>query len=106
LLQPDLPLSFSFSAFHGDFDVQFELLPTHPLRGDALRLAFSLDDGPFQTRALPVRDGGPDWAQGVLNGYRPLTTRIHLAKPGAHKLTIRGVDGVVLDRIVLTPVKP
>ncbi|MBI2513905.1 MAG: glycosyl hydrolase 115 family protein [Opitutae bacterium] len=99
--------TYEFDSDARDFDLSFELLPTHPLRGDALRLAFAIDDDPLQTLALPVRDGGPEWAQGVLNGYRPLTTRIRLAEPGTHKLTIRGVDdGVVLDRIVLTPVKP
>lgn len=91
----------------GALDLTLELLPTHPLRGDALRLAFAIDGGPFQTLALRVRDGGPEWAQGVLAGYRPLTTRIHLSKPGTHKLALRGVDdGVVLDRITLTPVQP
>jgi len=90
-----------------EFDLTFELLPTHPLHGDSLRLAFSLDDGPLQTLALPVRDGGAEWAQGVLAGFRPLTTRIRFAQPGTHRLTIHGVDdGVVLDRIVLTPVQP
>ncbi|WP_415911010.1 glycosyl hydrolase 115 family protein [Oleiharenicola sp. Vm1] len=98
---------YEFDAPMGDCDLTFELLPTHPLRGASLRLAFSLDDAAPQTLALPVGDGGPEWAQGVLNGYRPLTTRIRLAGAGAHQLTVRGVDdGVVLDRIILTPVKP
>ncbi|MBI5425299.1 MAG: glycosyl hydrolase 115 family protein [Opitutae bacterium] len=91
----------------GAFDLTFELLPTHPLRGGALRVAFAIDGGPFHALALPVRDGGPEWAQGVLAGFRPLTTRIRLSQPGAHKLALRGVDdGVVLDRITLTPVQP
>lgn len=99
--------TYELEAPTGAFDLTFELLPTHPLRGDSLRLAFSIDGAEFQTLALPVRDGGAEWAQGVLNGFRPLTTRIRLASPGAHKLVLRGVDdGVVLDRIVLTPVQP
>ncbi len=103
----DALYTYEFESDGRNLDLTFEILPTHPLRGDSLRLAFSIDDDPLQTLALPVRDGGPEWAQGVLNGYRPLTTRIRLSQPGAHKLTIRGIeDGVVLDRIVLTPVQP
>jgi len=106
-LTPASTAEFGFDT--GDLiqDLTFELLPTHPLHGDSLRLAFSLDDGPLQTLALPVRDGGAEWAQGVLAGFRPLTTRIRFAQPGTHRLTIHGIDdGVVLDRIVLTPVQP
>lgn len=99
--------TYEFKAGPHDLNLTFELLPTHPLSGDSLRLAFAIDDGEPHALALLIRDGSPEWAQGVLNGYRPLTTRIHVSTPGAHKLTIRGVDdGVVLDRIVLTPVKP
>ncbi|HLP24486.1 MAG TPA: glycosyl hydrolase 115 family protein, partial [Acidobacteriota bacterium] len=106
-LTPTSAAEFGFETGELDQELTFELLPTHPLRGDSLRLAFAIDDGPLQTLALPVRDGGPEWAPGVLNGYRPLTTRIRLSGPGAHQLTIRGVDdGVVLERIVLTPVQP
>lgn len=106
-LRSESPLSIPFASSCTEFDVRFELLPTHPLRGDALRLAFAIDGAEPRTLALPVRDGGSEWAQGVLDGYRPLATRVRLSEAGAHKLTILGVDdGVVLDRIVLTPVQP
>ncbi|MBX3739244.1 MAG: glycosyl hydrolase 115 family protein [Candidatus Didemnitutus sp.] len=99
--------TYDLDAPAGAFDLTFEFLPTHPLRGDTLRLAFSVDDAPPQTLALPVRDGGAEWAQGVLNGYRPLSTRVQLPKPGPHVLTVRGIDdGIVLDRIVLSPARP
>lgn len=105
-MRKDARYTYEFEAEARTFDLTFELLPTHALRGDALRLAFSLGGAP-QTLALPVGDGGPEWAQGVLAGYRLLKTRIHLASPGAHQLVIHGIDdGVVLDRILLTPVQP
>jgi len=106
-MRKDARYTYEFEAEARTFDLTFELLPTHALRGDALRLAFSLDGGAPQTLALPVRDGGPEWAQGVLAGYRPLKTRIHLTSPGTHQLVLHGLDdGVVLDRILLIPIQP
>jgi hypothetical protein len=49
-----------------------------------------------------VKDGGPEWAQGVLNATRIATARLTVSSPGAHTLRIYGVDaGVVLDKIVV-----
>lgn len=88
----------------GEFTVSVNLVPTHPISGPSLRFAIALDDAPPRLVALEVKDGGPDWAHGVLNATRVATTTITVPTPGAHTLRIFGVDpGVVLDRLVIGP---
>jgi len=49
-----------------------------------------------------VRDGGPEWAQGVLDNSRIVTARLKVPTAGDHTLQLYGIDaGVVLDKIVI-----
>ena len=45
-------------ATTGEFTVQVNLVPTHPLEGDSLRFAVGLDAAPPQLVELDVQDGG------------------------------------------------
>ena len=86
----------------GDFPVSVNLVPTHPLAGDRLRLAVGLDGAPPQLVELEVKDGGAEWAQGVLTNTVVAQTKVRVAAPGPHMLQVYGVDaGVVLDNIVI-----
>ncbi len=97
----DYEIELGFSTPHL---LKLMLLPTHPLRGTALRLAVALDDQPPQLAALEVGDGGPGWAQGVLANRRTLTITLPAAARGRHTLRVWALDpGVVLDRITITP---
>ena len=85
----------------GTLGVQVYLLPTHPLAGDSLRFALGLDDAPPQLVELDVKDGGPEWAQGVLDATRVATSTLDAAA-GPHVLHLYGIAaGVVVDKIVL-----
>lgn len=98
---PRLDYDVSFAAA-GEFAVQIYLLPTHPMAGDTLRLAFALDDGSPQLVAYAVKDGGPEWARGVLDAARIATAKLTVAAPGKHVLHLYGVDpGVVIDKLVI-----
>jgi hypothetical protein len=98
---PQLRYSFTLPRA-GEFTVQFHLLPTHPLRGADLRLAVSLDDETPQVVSLDVKDGGSEWAQGVLSAMRVATARLRLSASGSHTLHVYGIDaGVALDKIVI-----
>jgi hypothetical protein len=93
----------------GDFECTIYLLPTHPLvpaRG--LRLALGLDEAAPQPVTCLVKDGSPEWGQGVLNNYVTVTARLSVPKAGKHELRIYGVDaGVVLIKVGLAAaVKP
>jgi hypothetical protein len=97
--QLEYPVHFATAGTHR---VQLHLLPTHPISGATLRLAVGLDDEPLQLVALAVKDGGPDWAQGVLNNVRVAETKLLVKAPGVYTLRIFGPDpGVVLDKIVI-----
>jgi hypothetical protein len=104
VLAPEVRLRYSFTAdAAGDCVLHLHLLPTHPVTGTVLRLAWALDDAPTETATLAVNDGGPDWAQGVLSGVRTLTIPLHLSRLGSHTLQIHGLDaGTVLDEVVIT----
>jgi hypothetical protein len=87
----------------GEFTVQFQLIPTHPTAASGkLRLAVALNDQTPQLVTLDVRDGSTEWAQGVLNATRVLSTRLKVPAAGTHVLRVHGPDtGVVMDKIVI-----
>jgi hypothetical protein len=85
----------------GKLTLTIHLLPTHSIRGNGvLRLAAGLDGQVPALVTLDVNDGGPDWAQGVLDSRRMVTTTLVVAQPGKHTLQLYGIDpGVIVDRI-------
>lgn len=87
----------------GEFTLTTYLLPTHALVPDrGLRFAVGLDDAPPQLVVCDVKDGSPEWAQGVLNNYVTVATKLTVPAAGLHTLRIYGVDaGVVLIRLVI-----
>lgn len=86
----------------GEVTVHFYLIPTHPLIGNTLRFAVALDNNAAQLVELDVKDGGTEWAQGVLNATRTVTANITVTHIGQQTLQIYGVDaGVLLDKIVV-----
>jgi hypothetical protein len=71
--------------------------------GAAAPIVFSAGDAKVaDVASLDFKDGGAEWAQGVLNATRTVSATLHVPSPGAHTLRIYGVDaGVVLDKIVI-----
>ena len=87
--------------FVGDLPLELHLIPTHG-DGATLRLAVAIDDGAPQVLTLPVNDGRPDWAQGVLDNERVVKMSLSIHTAGEHTISVYGTDpGVVIDRIVL-----
>ncbi len=87
----------------GEFTLTSYLLPTHPLvPGRGLRFAVGLDDAPPQPVVCDVKDGSAEWAQGVLNNYVTVDTKLTVPAAGKQTLRIYGVDaGVVLRKFTL-----
>ncbi|MEO6996339.1 MAG: glycosyl hydrolase 115 family protein [Lacunisphaera sp.] len=86
----------------GKFTLLVNFLPTHPINGDALRVAVALDDGPPQIVAYPFVDNSSSWARGVLDEVCTATTNLVVPIGGAHTLHVYGIDaGVVLDKIII-----
>lgn len=93
-------LDYKLHAAAGPLALRIRLVPTHPLAGTALRFAIALDGAPPQLVALEVRDGGPEWAAGVLDASRVATVTLPVPTAGAHTLHLFGLEpGVVIDKI-------
>jgi hypothetical protein len=87
----------------GALALRVRLLPTHPGAG-TLRFAVALDEGAPQVLELPNRDGDAEWAQGVLNNMRTVSTPLGAFAAGGHVLRLVGIDpGVVVDSLELVP---
>lgn len=85
----------------GALAVRVQLLPTHPGAGK-LRFALALDGGAPQVVEMPNRDGGAEWAEGVLNNARTVNAGLGQVAAGRHVLRLYAIDpGVVVDRLVL-----
>jgi hypothetical protein len=87
----------------GEREVRVTVLPTHPIdRSGRLRLGVALDEAAPELLALDVNDGGPEWAQGVLDEARTLKGSLRVTSTGVHTLHVYGVmPGVLVEKIVI-----
>ena len=98
---PRLDYALTVSAA-GKFPLRIHLLPTHPIDGQVLRLAYALDDRPPELVEYHVIDGDANWARGVLDEVYFATATLDVTAAGSHTLRVYGLDpGVVVDRIVI-----
>jgi len=90
----------------GELSVRAQLLPTHPGTG-RLRFALALDEGAPQVLEMANRDGGAEWAEGVLNNARTVSATLGRASAGRHVLHLIAIDpGVVVDKLTLAGAGP
>ncbi|TFW34903.1 glycosyl hydrolase 115 family protein [Massilia horti] len=100
-------LSYRVRLDAGEARAEVHLIPTYPNAGSVLRLAVALDDGPVRLVELEVKDGGKEWAQGVLDNVRTVSAALGTVAAGQHTLHLYGVEsGVVVDKLVLTQPLP
>jgi hypothetical protein len=93
-------VDYRFAAAAGLRKLRVRLVPAHPMAGGAVRFGIGLDGARPQLAALDFKDGGAEWAQGVLDSTRTVVTTLNVAASGTHLLQIYGLDaGVVIDRI-------
>jgi hypothetical protein len=95
-------IDYRIVASAGLLKLRIHLIPAHPLTGGALRFGIGLDGARPQLAALDFKDGGAEWAQGVLDSTRTAVATLPVAASGTHLLQVYGLDsGVVIDRIEL-----
>jgi hypothetical protein len=86
----------------GAVELQVALIPTNPTSGSVLRVGLALDDGMPQVAELQLKDGGPEWAQGVLDNMRVMSTTLAVPSPGRHVLHLYGIEpGVIVDSFTI-----
>jgi hypothetical protein len=86
----------------GAVELRLALIPTYPTAGSVERLGVALDDGAPQVVEVQVKDGGAEWAQGVLDNLRVVSTTLPPVSKGRHVLHLYGIDaGVVVDSLTV-----
>lgn len=95
-------LDYQINVAAGEYQLCIKLLPTHPLTGTQLIFAVGVNQALPELVSLEINDGGPEWAQGVLNNYRTSCKSIVLSQKGNNRLSIYGLHaGVTLDAFEL-----
>lgn len=91
-----------FTTSVGDAIVRTCLLPNHPVNGNDIRYAISIDNEEPQVVSFKTEFRSEDWKKNVLRNQSVNITYHILNKPGEHTITIYALDeGVVLDQIML-----
>jgi hypothetical protein len=93
-------IDYSFTSAAGAARLRFHLVPAHPILGSALRFGAGVDGAQPQLVALEFKDGGAEWARGVLAATRTAMASVDVATAGMHTLQVYAIDaGVVIDSI-------
>jgi len=88
----------------GEIELHVDCLPTQSVApGRGARLAVSIDDG----EPMVLSEQARDVPSGTLANLRRWTSKLSIAKPGRHTLSVWMVDpGVIIDKIVLHTAAP
>jgi hypothetical protein len=95
-------------SLHLDFEggptdslrVEFGLLPNHPVEGNHLRFAVSLDGGTETEVSYETQGRSEEWKQNILRGEAVRSLTFPAVPQGAHRLMFKALDkGVVLMRV-------
>lgn len=86
----------------GDAIIRTCLLPNHPVNGNDIRYAISVDNEKPQIVSFKTEFRSEDWKKNVLRNQSVNVTYHKLNKVGEHTITIYALDdGVILDQIML-----
>lgn len=86
----------------GDVIIRTCLLPNHPVNGDDIRYAISIDNEEPQIVSFKTEFRSENWKKNVLRNQAIKITYHKLNKPGEHTISFYALDdGVILDQIML-----
>lgn len=96
-------LTFEFDKWKGDsIEVEIRLLPNHPINGDSLYFAISLDGEDPQIIAYETKGRSEEWKENVLRNQAIRRLFLPVIHKKSHQLTFSALnEGVVLDQIHL-----
>lgn len=103
-IEKDQTLSFDFGDCKTDsIGVEVRLLPVHPVDGNRLRIAVSLDGGQPVVLSYETVGRSEEWKENVLRNQAIRKVTFPVCKKEQHRLVVKALDeGVVLDQIVLS----
>jgi hypothetical protein len=96
-------LTYTFDKLKEDsVDIEIHLLPNHPIHGDKLRVAVSLDGSSSTTLSYETKGRSEEWKENVLNNQAKRRVRLALGDSMSHQLVIEALDeGVVVDQLFI-----
>ena len=96
-------LTFYFGNLKTDLlEVDFRLLPNHPVQGDKLRISVSLDGAEPEVIAYETEGRSEEWKENVLRNQAIRKIVLPVSGKKSHQLVIKALDeGVILDQIML-----
>lgn len=96
-------VTFEFPDIEADsIHIEVSMLPNHPVSGDCLKFALSVDGDRKNTLTVEYQTKGrsEEWKKNVLTNRAVRTLRMRLKNRKKHTLTFTALtDGVVLDQI-------
>lgn len=99
-------LTFEFK--NGETDsiiVEIRLLPNHPVDGEQLRIAVSLDKQPVQIISYETQGRNEEWKENVLRNQAIKQIRLPASKKKGHQLSVKALDeGIIVDQIEIYPI--
>ncbi|MRV70318.1 hypothetical protein GJ700_01100 [Duganella sp. FT92W] len=96
------PLEYDFVSHTASAArLKFVTVPAHALTSaNGVRLAYSLDGGPWQLLDFETFGRSDEWKQNTLSNSAVRVHELRALAPGRHRLTVVALDpGVILDRI-------
>jgi hypothetical protein len=94
----------TLSTVGDSIKVEIRLLPTHPIDGNKLRFAITLDDGTPIVTDYHTEGRSEEWKRNVLRNQAVRRINLPLKKQIRHRLAFIAIDpGVTLQEIVIYP---
>lgn len=92
--------TFAFETLDDSVRLDIRLLPTHPVKGNRLTFAVSVDDGEPQRFEYQTYDRSEEWKRNVLRNYAQRFATLQLGEGERHTLTFEALtEGVYLRSI-------
>lgn len=91
-----------YTSSKGNAIIRTYMIPNHPVNGNDIRYAISVDDEEPQIVSFKTEFRSEDWKINVLRNQSVNITHHNLKKAGEHSITIYAEDeGVILDQMML-----
>lgn len=105
-LNPGTLLAYDFTLTDsGAADVMVYGTNAFPVNGGEMRVAVSIDDGPFQTLSLTLKFKTEKWSEAVLRGQVRASFKHYFKTSGKHHLTIKALDhDIIVDQFMIDQV--
>jgi len=96
-------IHYEFTASGTDsIEIEIQLLPNHPVKGDRLRLSVMLDQASANVLSYETKGRSEEWKENVLRNQAVRRLILPLEKKRRHRIVLTALDeGVVLDRLLI-----